>query len=403
MKTKLLVLSQFFYPDKLSTGKVLAELILGLDEEKFDVKVISGRRLYQDKSKIVLPKYEKIKNVSIHRVLKTVMPKEKAWGRLFNYIAFFLACSGKICKTRIHEKMDVILTVSNPPIIPLIGALLKNDKNKFVYLIHDLYPDIAIKLGVVSEKNILSRVMFKVNRFVFRKADKIIVLGRDMKEYLINNYQVSENKISVITNWSKDLDIQKNNRKDRFKLLYTGNLGRFHDLEIAVEVAQLFKEDMELIFVGEGAKKEYLIELVKEKDIKNVEFFTYLDDEEYKKILSDADALLLSLEKGLAGLAVPSKFYTYLAAGKPVVAITDQKSEIALTINEEKCGIVVQHDKVDFFANEIEKMIRSEEYCQSMGENAYRAFKQKYEKTVVSRSFQELFCRLSDSSVKESI
>ena len=398
MKEKLLVLSQFFYPDKISTGKVISELFFTLDKSKFDIKVVSGRRQYQDKSNSILPSYEVINNVVIHRVLKMLMPKEKAWGRLFNYIAFFFMCSYKLAIIKIYKDVNIIFTVSNPPILPLLGALFKSDRNNFIYLIHDLYPDIAIKLGVVTSKNVLSRVMFKINYIVFKRADKIIVLGRDMKEYLMRNYNVPGEKISIITNWSEKLTLENfqfTSIRDKFKLVYTGNLGRFHDLEIAIEVAQILSEDMELIFVGEGAKKESLVKMVNDRNIKNVKFLSYLDDEEYKAMLTSADGLLLSLEEGLAGLAVPSKFYTYLAAGKPVVAITDQKSEVALVINEEKCGIVVKHGDVDYFVQEIKKMMKSKEYCEAMGVNAYCSFIRKYEKSVVIHQFQDLFCSLS--------
>lgn len=398
MQAKLLVLSQFFYPDELSTGKVLSDLIFALDNSLFDINVISGRRLYQDKSNTILASYEKINNVIIHRVLKMFMSKEKPWGRLFNYFSFFLMCLIKLVILRLPQRTDIIFTVSNPPIIPLLGAWFKNDKNKFVYLIHDLYPDIAIKLGVVGEKNIMSRVMFQVNRYVFKMADVVIVLGRDMKEYVVKNYNVPPEKIEVLPNWSKCLNVQRKSypRSDKFRLLYTGNLGKFHDLELAVYAAERLPNKFELFFVGEGAKKKILQQIVTERKLANVHFIGYVEQEHYENMLAEADALLLSLEKGLSGLAVPSKFYTYMAAGKPIVAIVDNESEVALTIREETCGIIMNHDDVDGFVNKISKLIENPQYCNALGENALRAFEEKYEQSIVIKKYEELFCKLCE-------
>jgi glycosyltransferase involved in cell wall biosynthesis len=396
MKTKLLLFTQHFFPDKLSTGKVLSELIFGLDDTKFDISVIAGRRLYQDKTKTILAKFEKVKGIPIYRVLKVLLPKEKAWGRLFNYIAFFILSSMQALSRRLIKDSDIIFCVSDPPIMPLVGALLKNRHNKIIYLIHDLYPDIAIKLGAVSKDNIMSKLMFQLNKFVFSKADKIIVLGRDMKTYIVNKYNVSPDKLEVLTNWSQALmlptkDVDKN---DKFRLLYTGNMGRFHDLEVAVEAAAILRDELELVFVGEGAKKEKLQNMVIEKKLDNVLFYGYLEDDQYWKALSQADALLVSLEKGLAGLAVPSKFYTYLASGKPIIGVVDYDSEVALSIEEDQFGFVVGHGDVPKLVDQISYMISYPEETKQMGINAENSFQKKYETSILVNKYENLLLNL---------
>jgi len=392
-KKSISIISQHFYPDKLSGGKLIGELAFGLNKKGFDVSVVAGRRLYQDHMGTVLPKFEEINGISIYRVFNMLLDKGRIWGRLFNYMGFFVLAAIKVLTKRKIVNCDIIFCVSDPPILPLLGALLKNKHNKFVYLLYDLFPDIAVQIGAISSKSIMARLMRRLNNYVFNRADNIIVVGRDMQFYLEDTYGVNPSKINVITNWSQNLHIPQRELElsnTVFRLVYTGNMGRFHDFDTAIEAAQKLEGKIELIFVGEGEQKEHLILRVSELGLKNVTFYGYLEESEYMKVLGNADGFLVTLEKGLAGLAVPSKFYTYLAAGKPIIAVVDQHSEVALTINEENIGIVIQHNDADSFIKALLTMIGNPDLVKQMGANAQKAFDTKYEYSVVMSQYETI-------------
>ena len=387
---KILVLSQFFYPDKTGTGKILAELFFNIDKNFFNIDVVSSCQMYSDKENKILVEYERFENLKIYRVFKNFVSKEKATGRLFNYVMFFLLAVAKVYTKALAKDKDIIVSVSNPPIMPLFAAYLKNKKNKVIYILHDLYPDIAIGMNVIKKDSLLSRVMYKSNKYIFSRIDYVVVLGRDMKNYLMKEYQVPEEKISIITNWSELLYNENSNSKlkKKFRILYSGNIGRFHNLDLAVKVVSKMKE-VELVFIGEGAQKEYLINL--SKSYSNISFLPYLDEVEYRKVLNSADALLVSLEKNLSGLAVPSKFYTYLSVGKPIICISDIYTEMALIIDENQCGIVVQHEDLDSFSTKLNQLINDDNMVVNMGKNALDVFKKKYSQNIVIKKYEKLF------------
>ena len=390
MKKKILVLSQFFYPDRSGTGKILAELFLSLPKEEFEIDVVSGRRIYNEKVKTVLSKYEQINNINIYRVFKYFMPKEKCWGRLFNYIGFFLFTGVKVFSSKLYKEKNIIFSVSNPPIMPLLGAILKAKNNKFIYLIHDLYPDVAVKLGFTKEKSLMARIMYNINKFVFKRADKILVLGRDMKYYIMKKYNISDTKIEVFTNWAtKTFETDEEPKNNKFKLIYTGNIGNAHNLDIAIKAAKKMSDEIELIFVGEGSRKASLQKIA--SGARNIRFLSYLNDKEYEQILKSADALLLSLEIGLAGLVIPSKLYTYLSAGKPIIAICENDSEIAFVINEETCGIIMPHLDLECFIKKLSYLIQNKKECLIMGNNARIAFVSKYERSILLNKYIRFF------------
>ena len=386
---KILLLSQFFYPDRTGTGRVMGDLFSALAAIDFSVDVVASRQEYGDISGRILPSFEQYGRVRVFRCFRWFRMKESAFGRIFNYLMVFLCTFWTCLHHGLTREKDLLVSVSNPPIMPLLGLLLRRRKQRFIYILHDLYPDIAIAMGVVGARHLFSRVMFAVNRYVFRNADKIVVLGRDMKVYLQTAYGVSEERMVVIPNWGRDgIPYRDHSPHRTFRVLYTGNMGRFHDLELAVE-AFCILSDADLIFVGEGASKAGLME--RARGMKNVRFLLFLEDVAYQEILIEADACLVSLEANLSGLAVPSKFYTYLAAGRPIIAISERTTEMAMTIQENNVGFVVPHGDVEGFVSAVAFLRENQDEAHEMGRRAYHLYLEKYRQSKIVRTYAELF------------
>ena len=386
----MLLFTQFFLPDKTGTGKVLGELFSYLALSN-DIDVLSSRQLYNDKSDSVLIRQEVINGIKIKRVFSKFADKNRPIGRIYNYLAFFTLAILETIFNKLTDKKDILVSVSNPPIMPLLPAILKSDKQKFIYILHDLYPDLPIKMGITSKNSSMSKFMFAVNNFIFKKADKVVVLGRDMQKYLCENYHVPITKINIITNWSEkkcldDVDYIG----DRFKVIYSGNMGRFHNLEMLVKLAERHYF-IDLEFIGEGAQKEALINMVSDLNLKNVVFTDFLDEDKYISKMSTANAFAVSLEKNLTGLAVPSKFYTYLSMGRPIICIAEPECEMAIVIKESMCGIIAKHDDIDSLCNQVEELHRKPQIQVNMGESSKNIFHRFYEKDIVMKQFEKLF------------
>ncbi|MED0656409.1 glycosyltransferase family 4 protein [Anoxybacillus ayderensis] len=389
MNKKLLILSQYYSPDIASTGQVLTQLAEDLSKRGIEVKVITGKTTSSN-----VPSYEVLNGVKVWRVNLLRLNKSSTLGRLLSFFSFFLSV---LIKLPFIGKFDSVLIVSNPPMLPIIGHYLKKMKKvKFTFLLHDLYPDVALKMGVTTENSIMTKAMNWINRKVFASADHIVVLGRDAKQLLIEK-GVKAEKIKIITNWAEDSSVsseeihnikEKLLSKNKFSILYTGNIGLFYDLEYIVEAMLRVKDlPIEMIFVGEGVKKPLLMELVKRYNLTNVRFLPYQPKEDYNSLLQAADVLLVALAKGMEGISVPSKTYGYLASGRPILAVLPAKSEIGQIVKEGNCGIQVEPRDLQGIEAAIKKLYENDELRKMLGQNARDLFEKEYCRQKVTRKF----------------
>jgi glycosyltransferase involved in cell wall biosynthesis len=395
----ILILTQFYHPDIAATGQVLTQLAEDIAmENEYKVKVLTGQPSYHSEYKEKYAKKEIVNNVEIIRTNYFRFNKKSNLGRLFGFFSFFIST---VLKLPFVGKFDTVIIVSNPPMLPIIGYFLKKiRKVKYIFLLHDLYPDVALRMGFTTEKSLMTKVMNDINKRVFGNADYIVVLGRDAKELLIGK-GVDPDKIKIITNWAdkKVIDQQVNGQfpianyfKNKFTILYTGNIGLFYDLEYVIEAVEKIKDitDISLIFVGEGNNKESLKLLVKEKQLMNVHFLPYQSKEHYGQLLRSADVLLVALADGMEGISVPSKSYGYLASAKPLLAILPVQSEIGLVVKENQCGIQVNPKDIEGIESAIIKLYTHPDLREKMSYNARKIFKKKYQRENVTKQFVQL-------------
>jgi len=200
-----------------------------------------------------------------------------------------------------------------------------------------------------------------------------------------------QDKIHLVHVWSDDRKIQpldrinnpfikKWNLNGKFVVSYSGNMGRFHDLETIMESARELKVNKNILFlfIGEGYKKKWMEEYAKKWKLSNCQFHTYVNRDDLGLSLACAHVGLVSLLPGQEGLSVPSKTFGILAAGVPVIAVMPRTSEIALIMEENNCGIVVEPGDVPGLVNSIVRLYNNSELCKILGKNAIEAIKSKY-------------------------
>lgn len=398
---KLLILSEFFYPDKSSTPKVLTELAEDMVEYGLDVDVITSKTSYKAENSYLKDR-EKYKNINIKRVYSTEFNRNNFVGRIINYITFLISTFMSVI---LKKDYDCILMVSNPPILPIVGYLVNKIRQKpYIYLLHDVYPDIAVKVGAIKEKGIMFKSMSFINKKIFRSASKIIVLGHDMKQNLLDK-GVPSDKIEIITNWadrnkiykiSKDNSFSINNNINKtFNIVYTGNIGRFHDIETILDSAMKLKNNnmIKFIFVGDGYKKKLIEDFTKINNLKNIKLIGYQYGEDYNQLLNSADIFITTLDKGIEGLGVPSKTYSYLAAGKPIIAIMNSNSEIGSLVENNNLGIQVDSGDSEKIVEYIINIITDLNKYKEVEENIFNIFEKKYERKIVTKEFYNLIKR----------
>ncbi len=275
-------------------------------------------------------------SVSIHRIVP--YNRNSTVGRIWSWMSgslqvFFLL----FFRFRDYE----VIYVTNPPLAYISSLFLKNPYSVIVY---DAYPDALQNIGV-GKNSFIYRAWARLNKRLFPKAKNIFTLSESMAGQL--SEYINRDKIKVIPNWPGSENIKpvvkENNRfiiqhnlTNRFVVLYSGNIGYTHNVEILLEVAKIMVDRSEVIFVfvGEGAKKQELIKQTTDSGLKNCLFLTWQTTEMLPFSLASADLGVVTLNSTSGMVSVPSKTYNLMAAGVPLLSIAPAKSELALLIDK---------------------------------------------------------------------
>lgn len=407
---RLLVLSQLFYPELVSTGQTLTELCEELVKLGVDVEVICAPLSYYDRTKSI-PAVMTYRGVRIRRLRGTKFPKLNLIGRIVNQVTFsasvflYLVCD----RTR-----RPLLVVTNPPFLAFICAFLRmiGIGKPYIYLVFDIYPDTLVNLGLTHKHGMLSKIWNYANGITFKFASRIVVIGRCMQEVImvkLNTYGIpAKEKMGIIHVWSDDPGIGAGEGRsssfiDRWQLhgkcvvAYSGNMGRFHDMETIMESAKLLSDikDVVFLFVGEGHKKAWMQKFAKEHRLENCRFHPYVDRRDLGDMLACADIGLVSLMKGQEGLSVPSKTYGLMAAGVPVLGVMGKSSEIAKMVSEESCGIIVEPGDCVGVKNAIMTLKNNAAMAASYGKNGQAAVREKYSLESAARAYANLIADMN--------
>lgn len=387
MKKKLLIYAHYFYPDVASTGQILTELSEGMSDT-FDITVICVVPSYsgtvEEKYKTKRIYEENYKGMKVIRVRVPEFQKSNKISRIKNLLAYFL---NSLVATFKIEKQDYIFTISQPPILGgVLGVLGKWIKGgKLIYNIQDFNPEQTMAVGYAKNQILLNTVM-AVDKFSCKRANKVIVVGRDMQETLrnrFNNKKVPKNVF--INNWINEKEIyplepnhpkitafkEKYNLQDKFIIMYSGNIGLYYDLENIIKVIGEFKnrEDVVFAFVGDGTVKDKVEAYVNENNLSNVTFIPYQDKADLIYSLNAADIHWVVNAKGIKGVSVPSKLYGVMATGKPVLGVLDEGSEARLIVEECNCGVCIEPGNYKEISNKINYILNNKEEIKSLGIN----------------------------------
>jgi glycosyltransferase involved in cell wall biosynthesis len=254
---------------------------------------------------------------------------------------------------------------------------------------YDIYPDIAIALGVVNKNHWLAKFWWTINRKIWQKSKGIIVLSPTMKERVVEICPQIADKVSVIQSWGdpdfilpiakKDNWFAKEHNLDsKFTVLYSGNMGRCHDMDTILATAQQLKnEPIQFVFIGGGPKRESFMENVNRLGLKNFLFLPYQDKNVLPYSLTACDLSLVSIEAGLESLITPSKLYPALAAGRPIGAICPKNSYLRQLVADGGFGASVDNGDSNSLSMFILKLKSDRQLAEKMG-NASRQYLQSH-------------------------
>lgn len=396
--TRVLFLNRSYWPDAEATGQLLTELCEDL-APTFDVTVVAGQpNQNPGHAKFQTRGCEMRHGVRIRRVWNTRFPKSVLAGRIANLLSYlgtsFLAALAL-------PRPDVVVVESDPPLLCLLGEFLRRwHQTKLVVYLQDIHPDIGIALGKIPDCWLTRRLrqgMFGV----YRRADRVVVLSRDMRDLLIAS-GVSSARIDCIPNWIDTQTILP--RKDsnafrrrhgldgQFIVMYSGNLGLCQRLEDVLAAADRLRDRPDILFllVGDGVSKRGLEGEARRLGLPNVRFLPYQSKDDLAESLGAADLQLVPLDPRVASCLMPSKLYGVLASGNPVLAVAPKRSELAEITQERRVGLVVPPNRPDALAEAIARGSTNREELREMGRAARRLAEEQYDRRRITRRFADM-------------
>lgn len=360
MKKKLLMFTNYFYPEVATTGQILTELAEGLSET-FDVTVVcevpSYAQKLEERYKTRRYYFERYKEIKVIRVRVPEVDKQSKLSRIKYILAYFFNCIGATFKA---GRFDYVFTVSQPPVLGgILGTIAKCiAKGKLMYQIMDFNPEQTIAVNYSGNKLVLAAMMWWDKRSC-RKADMVVTLGRDMQQTLEGRFKGKDvPRNVVINNWIDEQQItplQKNNGRvaafrrqygleGKFVVMTSGNIGLYYDFENILKIMAQHKDndDVRFVFVGDGLVKPKLEAYAKENGLRNVVFVPFQKKEDLNYSLNAADVHIVTNAKGVKGVSVPSKIYGILAANIPIWGILERGSEAWRIIEDSGCGVLIE-------------------------------------------------------------
>lgn len=401
-KHDVLFLHRYFYPEYVTSASLAYDVAETLSRHGVDVSVLCGYPKEYAQIKNV-PMRENHNGIKIQRIRYIQTSRKSFLGRLINYFSFTFAVFLRLFKLK-HYKLMIVY--SDPPVLPIVPAISSAlFKNRFIFVCYDVYPEIAYTTGVLSPKSFIGKVAEWVNRIVFRRVDKVVVLSNEMKEYLLRSRPfLRPEQVEIIPNWFEPKCVDNNYDKSirdkirrvkddkTFIVGYFGNMGIAQDMDTLIQAIRRVKErsDIKFLFAGHGNKMPELKSLVEAENLSNVVIVDFLHGSDFEEALRISDCFVVSLAAGVVGLAVPSKTYSYMWAGKPIIAIMSHPSDTTIELKERNAGYWVMNGDVDELLRIIQELYSNPQKAKEMGENARRLYLEKYTKEKCTAQYVRL-------------
>ncbi|MGC1595729.1 MAG: glycosyltransferase family 4 protein, partial [Candidatus Acidiferrales bacterium] len=345
----ILLLNEYYPPDTSATAKMAAQVAEKL-AERHDVTVVAGRPSYDpelsaahDYPFALLHRTTRNK-VAVECVGSTIYSRHQMRQRVTNYLSYLALAVPR----SLALNPDVVLAMTDPPVAGLAGAFIARLAGKpFVYNIRDLYPDMATGGDIVRPNHWVER-WERMHRRALKQAARVIVLGDDMRQRILSKGVAAERVVVVrdgatfhaVSPPQNDPVVQEIRGGFPFVALHAGNLGFYGAWDTLLKAAAILRdENSALVFIGDGANRAALAAAAHPQNAPNVRFLPFRPFEQLPHVMMAGDVHIVTVKRGLEGIVVPSKLYSILAAGRPVLTVAAPQSDAARIVVESGCGL----------------------------------------------------------------
>ncbi|MGI8785226.1 MAG: glycosyltransferase family 4 protein [Acidobacteriota bacterium] len=413
----ILVLTLVFPPDNVSTAVILGELSADLKAAGHDVTAVTTVPHYnrdsdaETRQPLVRMWGSLLSRSEFQgiRVLHVGMPRKsgRVFSRLLAWSQFHLL--SLIAAVALVRRVDVILAPSPPLTIGLCAWLLACVyRAPYIYNVQELYPDIAIALGVLKSRWAVT-LLVALERFVYARAQVVTVIAPAMRRRILEK-GLPEHKVRLIPNFVDVHDMvplprangfgHEHGIDEAFVVSYAGNMGPAQGLETVLEAASLLSHEPGIVFllVGDGSSRSGLMAMAQDRGLSNVLFLSYQAYGSVPQIYAASDVCLVSLATNTGCDAIPSKVYRIMACGRPVLACVDANSDLAELVRSTGCGTVVQPGSPEALARAVSDAKRNPSSRAAMGQSGRAHVVTHYGRGLISAQYDSLVREVARAS-----
>ncbi len=377
----ILLFNEYYPPDTSATAK-MAALVAETLAERHQVTVLAGRPSYDPDEYYPFEflRSDSRNNVVVERVGSTAFPRHEMRRRVSNYLSYLALAVPRALAIR----PDVVLAMTDPPVAGIAGAFIaRMSARPFVYNIRDMYPDMAIGGDIVRANSLVAR-WEQMHRRALREAARVIVLGDDMRDRILAK-GVAPERVVVVRDGSSPSGplpdpghpaVKEVRCGFPFVVLHAGNLGFYGAWSTLLQAAEILRdENTGLVFIGDGANRKAMQSSVNGSP--NVRFLPFRPASEIPHVMAAGDLHIITVKRGLEGVVVPSKLFSTLAAGRPVLVVAPSECDASRIVRESGCGITADPDDPNSVAAGIRELRDNPRRLAEMGRRA-RETSEKY-------------------------
>ena len=405
---KILYVSQYFPPEMGAPAARAAELARHWVSDGHDVTVLTG--FPNHPTGVVPPEYRKQfrrmvtrevwNGVTLVRTWLLPFPNRKPYERMLNYGSF---CVSSALTGLFLDKPDILIATSPQLLVALSGWWLGALRRvPFVFEVRDLWPESLAAVGVGEGNSPLNQVLGKIAGFLYKRSDHIVVVTNAFKTFLIENWDVPAEKISIVENgvetdlFSPQPDAAVKKRELRlegkFLVCYVGTMGLAHGLETLIQAAerlQTANPHVQFLLVGEGADKERIENLVRERGLSNMTFLGQQPRGDIPSFISASDACLVMLKKAeLFKTVIPTKMLEFMSCARPVIlAVDGQAREIMEAGN---AGIFIEPESVEELVEGVQRLASDAGLGESLGRNGRAYIVKHFSRPQTARDYLQI-------------
>lgn len=406
---KVLYLTSYFYPEDVASSYLGHNVREAIVNEGMDIVLytpVPTRGVNNNLRK----QYRTIKkdevwydgHMTIHR-FNLMRERKNPILRAIRYVLQELKHFTCAVFAKDAKQCEVIKLSSTPPIHGMTAAFIKKIRHiPIIFDLQDIFPDSLAGTGLTKKGGLLWKIGRMIENFTYRNADKIIVISEDFKKNIMAK-GVPEEKIEVIYNWvdsdavhpvSKEDNIlfeEFGISKDKFTVVYAGNLGNAQNIEIIIDAASRLtgRDDIQFVIFGSGGLEDDIRKRIETENLTNVTLLPIQPYERVSMVYGLGDIDIVSCKAGLGGSAMPSKTWSIMSCERPVLASFDE-GELKEIIEKNGCGVFTHAGNVVEFIKAIETLAADKERCKEMGKNARQFILENLTKEVGTRKYIEV-------------